>query len=81
LPPPDDGGLGDIRISFVYPSKPPEPVDVMPPQPATGYAPGAPADYSKPALPAPPERVKTEFGIVEQPRSIFDRGKSTDWLK
>jgi hypothetical protein len=68
----------DIRISFVCPSKRAEPIDVMPPSP---YPPDAPADYSKPALPVPPERIKTEFGIVEHPRSVFDRGAPNDWMK
>src|SRR6516164_2061725 len=54
-----------MRIEFVLPDKPPPAsVGVTPAQP-TGYAANAAPDYSKPALPAPPERVKTEFGIVE----------------
>ena len=83
-----------IRIEFVLPDKPPPAsVGVTPPQP-TGYAADAPADYSKPALPAPPERIKTEFGIVEHrgptyqdqmggsdPPSAFDRGGPRDWMK
>ena len=83
-----------MRIEFVLPDKPqPASVGVTPPQP-TGYAADAPADYSKPALPAPPERVQTEFGIVERrgmpdyqsqtgepPPSIWDVPKQGSWMK
>ena len=83
-----------MRIEFVLPDKPPPAsVGVTPPQP-TGYAADAPADYSKPALPAPPERVQTEFGIVERrgmpdyqsqtgepPPSIWDVPKQGSWMK
>jgi hypothetical protein len=83
----------DIHVHFVLPDKKPEPLDVTPPQP-TGYAPDAPADYSKPALPALPKRIETEFGIIEHrgptyqdqmggsdPPSAFDRGGPRDWMK
>jgi hypothetical protein len=76
----DDDGDPVIRIKFEMPDPQPA-IDVTPaPQPA-GYAADAPADYSKPALPAPPERTETPFGIVEQPRSVFDRGNPLGWLK
>jgi hypothetical protein len=35
-------------------------IDVTPP-------PQGPPDYSRPALPKPPERAQTPFGIIERP--------------
>ena len=61
-----------VNINFVVPSKKPEPIDITPPAPDP-YA-GQCADYSKLALPSPPQRVSTPFGLFEKP------GK-TDWMK
>ena len=83
LPPSDN--VEDIHVHFVLPDKKPEPLDVTPPQP-TGYAPDAPADYSKVAIEPPRPRRETGFGIIETPReppqSVFDRGGGPgDWMK
>jgi hypothetical protein len=90
----DDDGDPVIKIKFVYPDAQPAAIDVTSAPQPTAYAADAPADYSKPALPAPPERIKTEFGIIEHrgltyqdqmggsdPPSAFDRGGPRDWMK
>jgi hypothetical protein len=56
-------------------------INVTPaPQPAA-YAADTKPNYDVPAIEGPPKRVTTEFGIVEQPRSAFDRGGPCDWMK
>jgi hypothetical protein len=75
---PPGGGVDGIQISFVSPSKPAEPVDVTPPSP---YPADAQPDYTRQAIEPPRQRERTAFGIVEQPRSVFDRGSNDDWMK
>jgi hypothetical protein len=55
----------EMRITFVMPSKHPDPIDVTPPA-SDPYA-NQPADLSWPALPSPPQRVSTPFGLYEKP--------------
>jgi transposase-like protein len=59
-----------IAVSFVLPS----PKAEQPPVDVTPQAPQGPPDYSRPALPKPPERQQTPFGIVERPGP-------RDWMK
>jgi hypothetical protein len=59
------GYLEAIDPRYMLPSRrnePPEPLDMTP-------------DYSKPALPPPPERDQTPFGIVERPSG------PKDWMR
>jgi hypothetical protein len=87
----DDGDDPQIKIEFVYPRKPTA-IDVTPPPP-TAYPPDSKPNDDVPAIAAPPERVKTEFGIVEHrgptyqnqmgsdPPSIFHRPGDRDWMR
>jgi hypothetical protein len=86
LLPPDAIGQADgegiaLQINFVAPTKKPEPIDVTPSPPAPSPYEGQPADLSRPAIEPPRPRQRTDFGIVEQPRSVFDRGDPKGWMR
>jgi hypothetical protein len=76
LPPPGESEP-IIKISFVSPNTEPEPLDITP----SAYPSDAKPDYSKPALPAPPERTRTDFGIVEHRSPFGNRGHKDDWMR
>ena len=67
------GGTPEIQIRFVTPTRR-EPVDITPPPTTDPYVGQAP-DYSKPALPSPPQRERTPFG------ALFEKPGKTDWMK
>jgi hypothetical protein len=62
----------EIQIRFVTPTKR-EPIDITPPAPDP-YA-GQQPDYSKPALPSPPQRERTPFG------ALFEKPDPKGWMK
>ena len=74
-----DTGDTQFRVQFVMPPKREE-IDITPPAAPSPYEGHAP-DLSRPQLPAPPQRTATEFGIVEEPPSAFDRGDPKGWMR
>jgi hypothetical protein len=74
----------NIKISFVYPTAKPEPLDITPPKPApqpNPYA-GQPASDA-PQIEPPRPRFRTDCGAVyEAPRgSLFDKPGGKDWMR
>jgi hypothetical protein len=82
-------GTPEMQITFVVPSRKEEPIDVTPPPHQN-----AQPNYDVPAIEKPRERTRTDFGIVEQPRSyetqmpraeqppsIWSRGDKNGWMK
>jgi hypothetical protein len=84
-------GTPEIQITFVTPSAKQAPiVDAEP----SAYPSDAKPDSDRPALEPPRPRQRTDFGIIEQPRSyetqmpraeqppsIWDRGSKNGWMK
>jgi hypothetical protein len=68
-----------LQINFVVPSRKqgPPPVDVTPVDAPTAQG---PPDYSRPALPAPPERRRGPLGWLEE-KPARNPPKPTDWMK
>jgi hypothetical protein len=61
----------DLHINFVTPRKKLEPVLDVSPSP---YPPDTPSDYSRPALPPPPQRTRGPLGL-------WTEEKPTSWMK
>jgi hypothetical protein len=65
----------NIQVTFVVPSRKPEPIDVSPP------AASGPPDYSLPALAPPPERRRGPLGwLEERPKDSPGGGTGTGWM-
>jgi hypothetical protein len=83
--PPDPDVIGaiegdqQIQITFVVPSRKEKPpiIDAE----RSAYPSDAKPDYGRPALEPPRPRQRTDYGIVEQPRSVFDRGDPKGWMR